>query len=427
MTDKKLKIWLVEEGEALPTDSNSRLMRTGILAKYLASEGHEVTWWSSSFIHGSKSYYCNEYKEIEVQENERLILLHSPIAYKKNVSFERIVYHILLAKQMKEKIETKEVPDIIVCCYPTVQFAEVCSQYAKKHNIPIIMDVRDLWPDIFDRALPEKIRGLACIPLFPMKCHTSRVLKRATAITGVVPYGVMWGLKYAKRKKTKLDEPVYIGYLKPFLTNDQMQEAFDTWEKKGATKDTWNLCFIGTISNSSLDLMTVVEAVLKLDERYSDVRLIIGGAGDGAEEIKKRVGEDKRVVLGGWLGGKEMTALMQMSKAGLYCYKNTIDFTNAFGNKIIQYMSEGLPVISSLKGFSKDYIEEYEMGTVYSEGDVQSCMEAIMRMHDSEVERAEMGTNAKLRFDKDFEFEVVNKRFEEYILTVYDAEGKKNV
>ena len=43
---KKLNIWLIKEGEALPVDDKPRLMRTGSLAKYLSEQGHIVTWWS---------------------------------------------------------------------------------------------------------------------------------------------------------------------------------------------------------------------------------------------------------------------------------------------------------------------------------------------------------------------------------------------
>ena len=50
------RIWLLQDGEPLPTDDNPRLMRTGTLAERLVEAGFDVTWWASSFQHSTKRY-----------------------------------------------------------------------------------------------------------------------------------------------------------------------------------------------------------------------------------------------------------------------------------------------------------------------------------------------------------------------------------
>ena len=40
-------------------------------------------------------------------------------------------------------------PDIIVVSLPTIEFSYEACRYGEKNNVPVIVDVRDLWPDSF--------------------------------------------------------------------------------------------------------------------------------------------------------------------------------------------------------------------------------------------------------------------------------------
>lgn len=408
---KKLKIWLIRASEALPIDKTGKLMRTGLLAEYLAEVGHEVLWWTSTYKHGEKKYRCNEQRVIDVNVHEKLILLHSPKAYKKNISFSRIKYYKKLAKEFSKNCETYAVPDIIICSYPTAEFAKVAECYGKKHNVPVILDVRDLWPDIFERAFPKGIRWLSVILLLPLKIQAGYVFRNAFGITGVTPAMVDWGVQYACREKNSYDRCIHIGCNRKLMSEKAYNEAFQYWLEKGIVKSTWNVCFIGTLSSNSLDLVTVIKAIKKLSFDYPEIRLIVCGAGDAENDLKEVAGKSKNIVFAGWLGEDKMRSLMRISSCGIYCYKNTVDFMGAFGNKIIQYMSEGLPIISSLHGYSESYIQQYDMGIFYEEGDIESCMEAIRTLYLEEGYRKKIGRNSLRRFEIDFEARIVNCHF----------------
>lgn len=103
---RKLNIWIVVDcepmpafGDVIPAMKNARLGRSGLLAKYMSEYGHNVTWWRSSFDHHSKAYYCEEYRETQINPHEKLILLHSPTAYKHNTSPTRIIYSRNLGRE----------------------------------------------------------------------------------------------------------------------------------------------------------------------------------------------------------------------------------------------------------------------------------------------------------------------------------------
>lgn len=413
--EQRLKIWIIRASEDLPIDKTGKLMRAGLLAEYLAKIGHEVIWWTSTYKHGEKRYRYNEQKVIDVNTNEKLVLLHSPKAYKKNISFSRIKYYRKLAKEFSKNCEKYAVPDIIICSYPTIEFAKEAECYGKRHNVPVILDVRDLWPDIFERAFPDRVRWLSKVLLLPLKIQTSKVFQNALGITGVTPAMVKWGVRYANRKRNSYDRCIYIGCNKNTMSEVVYNDALQYWLEKGIDKSTWNLCFIGTLSSNSLDLETVIKAVKELSADYPKIRLVVCGAGDAECDLKKVASKSTNIIFPGWLGEDKMRSLMRISCCGVYCYKNTVDFMGAFGNKIIQYMSEGLPIISSLHGFSKDYISQHNIGIFYEEGNIQSCMESIKVLYLKEEYRKRMGRNSLKRFEIDFETNIVNQHFVQLI------------
>ena len=376
--DSKFKIWIINGWEELPIDKEARLMRMGTLAMYLSDRGHSVTWWSSTFIHGKKKYHYNRYKELDINPCLKLILLHSPVAYKKNISPKRIIHYNILAKELKKHSFKKDRPDIIICSWPTPQFAKVAVEYGKKNNVPGIIDIRDLWPDIYYRALPRRLMTVGKKIIALMKKTVQKTLAQATGIVGVVPSSVEWGCKNAGRTVGKNDRVIFIGNNKIELSNANFEECLVWWKNKGISQGTWNMCFIGTLGHAQ-DLATVIQAVKELAVMYKDIRLIIGGKGDMEEELKAISNDCDNIIFAGWLNQVQMNSLMLMSSCGLYCMKNTEDFYNAFGNKPIQYLSAGLPILSSLQGYSKRLLKEKKCGLIYNEGDVNDCKEKIIQ------------------------------------------------
>lgn len=407
---KKMTVWLIKEGEALPIRKNVRLMRTGSLAKHLAEEGHHVVWWSSSFLHGEKQYISKKYKIADVQDNEKIVLLHSPISYKKNVSFSRILYHQRLAKEFRIHAREFRRPDVIFCSWPTQQFAKEAIKYGKRYGVPVIVDIRDFWPDYFLRVVPEKWKPLGNILLKPLKISASKVLKHADVLTGNVPAALEWGLKYAGRKKNVLDRVIAIGAHRAMLAGDELAVLMKWWEERGVTRETWNICLIATLSSQG-DYDTLIKAVMYLSNKYADIKLIIGGTGDREEELRAIAGNTTSIYFAGWLNKGQMDSLMLMSKAGAFCYKNTDGFCDAFGNKVVQYLSAGLPVLNSSTGYAKEILDANKAGLTYAEGNPIDCARKLELLIENENVQKEMGKNAESLFEKEFDMGIVNRNF----------------
>ena len=208
-----MRVWLVTTGEPLPTDSSEgRLLRTAILAEQMASNGTDVVFWSSTYDHMRKRQRANRNRTLEVQPNYQLRLLFAP-GYRANISLRRHWHHRAVARQFRKEASRAERPDIILCSLPTLELCHEAVELGCRFNIPVVLDVRDLWPDLLLDLIPRPARVGGRIAFHPMFQSVRHSCKHATAITGATPAYVNWGLAYAGREATPLDRNFPMGYV----------------------------------------------------------------------------------------------------------------------------------------------------------------------------------------------------------------------
>ncbi len=155
-----MRVWVIKDGENLPVQTGSRKMRTWLLSEALAAEGCEVTWWATTFSHQRKSLVCDHDCQYAVSDQISLRLLHCG-SYRRNVSFARIKHHQRFGKALRSAIAGLPPPDAIVCSFPIIEAAAQMTAWAQSHGIPVIVDVRDYWPDLYlDRIPGGRYRSL---------------------------------------------------------------------------------------------------------------------------------------------------------------------------------------------------------------------------------------------------------------------------
>src|ERR1035437_9058710 len=213
-----MNIWTICISEPLPIDNGRpRLMRAGMLTSVLRERGHEVTWWTSSFNHSDKCQRSAESTSVTTPQGIRLNLLHG-VQYSRNVCFRRLVNHYQLGRAFRRLSALQPKPDVIFCCWPTIEIAFECVRYARKHSVPIVLDVRDLWPDIFLNELPFSTRGVANLVLHPYIRMTRFAFRHCSAIVGISKGYLEWGLRYAGRDRGPSDAVFPLGYHEPTLS-----------------------------------------------------------------------------------------------------------------------------------------------------------------------------------------------------------------
>lgn len=399
-----MRIWLIKTGEGLPIDGpNTRLLRTGMLAEKLVERGHDVVWWTSSFNHSRKTQRTYMDERFRIKINYIINVIHTR-GYKKNVSFARIADHIEMANKFYLMAKKEKAPDIIFCALPTLSLARVVTHYGLIHNIPVVLDIRDLWPDIFIDIIPPKLKWLATICLTPVNQICRKACRNAIAITGITEPFVKWALIKGNRNPTEWDRAFYLGYRREKPSPDQVLEANCFWERMGVynNRKQFIACFFGTLGRQ-FDIETLINAARIVQNEDSEIKFVICGDGDDAKYYKDTARDCKNVIFPGWVDSKQIWSLLQMSAIGLTPYINNVNFQKSIPNKPAEYFSAGLPVISSLKGELERLLITYNCGINYDPGDASDLARIILKLkHDPDL-ILQMSANARILFNNQFD------------------------
>lgn len=403
-----MKIWVVNEGEHIPPlTGKGRLMRGGMLAHYFSeNEDNEVTWIFSDFLHYEKKFYANKFFEKDLKKNLHLKMLHTRHAYKKNISLARIRYCRLLGRELKQEMERLEKPDVIYCSWPIIEEAYECVRYGQENGVPVVIDIRDMWPDIFIQpfhGVVRKMAGCAVNRLYGEK--TRYVMQKADKVIGVVPAMVQMAGKYGRKMKES-DHPVFLAYRKnaelqnPESGQEEIRRTF------GLRISDFLVSYFGTVNNRVDNMDILIDAAEKNTNR--DVKFIICGQGMAYEECKKRTGNLNNIIFTGLLDKTELAAVAGCSKLGLLAYRNSSDFTDALPNKFGEYLSYKLPVLTSLAGLSRQVVERENCGMYFDSA--ESLNEIIEKYYSDEKFLEAQSQSAWHLYQKQFDADTVYRK-----------------
>lgn len=385
----------------MPT-GNNKVWRTAMLAKLLSVKNN-VTRWTSTFDHQQKEYLYKENIKVKVSDNLSRFFLHSKIPYYKNVSFSRIKNHIEVAKSFEKKIKNESKPDLIYCSFPTIELAYLSVNFGKENDIPVIVDVRDLWPDIFLDLLPNFLKPLGKFILRDFHVKTKYIFKNAYGITAVSRKYLEFGLKYAEREITEKDGIFPLGYddsIEIKLSVDELEELsllkIDT--------DKINVWFVGSFGKT-YDLSPVIEAAICMYENHPNVNFIFSGDGEKMNTWKKESRGLNNIIFTGWVGRKEMQYLSSNSSIGLMAYAKGAP--QGLPNKVFEYMASGLPILSSLETETKDLLENEQIGLTYKAGSSESFIKELKKLILNTKDLEDMGIHSRKVFENNFKSEII--------------------
>ena len=385
-------------------------MRTGMLADALLSMKADVTWWHSTFDHFKKSYQVNEPGDVEISPGYRLRLLDAG-SYKRNISLARFRHHQNLGKIFLDQAPTLPRPDAIVCSYPIPDLASAVVRFGKEQGIPVIVDVRDLWPDIFVHKSPALMRPVVRLFTARMLRQARWVMENASAIVAVSESYLRWGLRQSGREPVSgRDMVLPIG----FQHQPSTEQGDDVISKLLAPlHDKTIISFVGSFSYS-YDLETVAKAASDLWESgRRDLAFVLAGDGQQMDMLKQYAKNTGNILLPGWLDRSGMDALLERADMGLVCCHSV---PGTMPNKVSQYLAFGLPLLSSLEGDSEKLIEEYGIGESYKVGDVTALKNNIATLADDKNLLGFTSSNAASVFLEKFEAEKIYRKYSELVL-----------
>ena len=410
-----MKIWFIFIGEPLPVEKNVRLHRYGLFTKFLAKKGHDITWWTSTFSHNVKKNFFDSDTELCL-DSVSLKFIYSG-SYKKNISIARILHHKIFAKKFfkqalltvsKNKMTNK--PDLIICSNPTIDNVFYVRKLCKKLRVPFLIDFRDFWPNDMLDLFPRPLSLLGKVLLSRSFYQIRKGCQSATGIMASSPKLLTYGLSFASRKKQKTDYVMLHGY-PDVAIKKRIPKHSSYLSTLGIDSKHFNICFFGTIGKF-FQLDTVIEAAKKLSN-IKEIKFILCGSGDKLSYFENLAKPLSNVLFPGWVNQEDIQYLMSISAVGLAPYINSNKFE--YPNKLFEYLSAGLPIISSLKGEISEELRVHKCGYNYDSHSEKSLRATILTMFSNKEKTKKMGKNAQHLFQKKYSHSLIFTDTEQYL------------
>jgi glycosyltransferase involved in cell wall biosynthesis len=395
-----MKIWILQTGEPLQIDSSgARAMRAINLSNSLANKGHEVTLWSANFDHISKRHRFKKSTTIKYKSNLQIKLINS-VGYKKNQGMTRLFDHAQLAFNLNFALKKEQVPDIAFLGYPPIEVAWVMSRFLKRNKIPYVVDVKDMWPDVLLRALPNYARRMGKLILTPYYLLMNYTFRSATSISSISPDFLDLSIKIANRERNFYDSVNYLTNIETTYPNDEIVNAREWLDKIGVLDDKKSRCsFIGTLSNA-FDWDCVIEAF-----KNSKTELLIAGDGPCFQDLKEKTKNQSNIVMLGRVTAVQSRVVAERTDVFIAPYKYNLEFSKSLPNKFFDAMQFGKPILSSVTGSASQFLVQKNIGLIYS--DVYTLGQALEKVESYPTQFRRMGQAALDAYNKDFSGHIV--------------------
>jgi len=400
---KLRSVWLNKETEMVISDvaQDERLFRLAEFAKSLLSKDYQVTMFFSSFNHFKKIQRPIGTYSIDSLTNHFI----KTVGYRSHVSVDRALSHLIYSIRLKSIIKSLIPPDLVVLSVPNIDSGYVLAKYCYKRDIPYVVDVRDLWPDI----LFFSTRGILKLILTPYYYYLNRklrfILNYASNMVATSPQYVSWAKEKVPSKNFEKAQVIYLGAKAP-------ANAF----KDSTHLDKKRILFVGTLSRQ-FDFQKVFDAAKKLEFR-NDIQFVFVGSGDKLVELRAKEEEQRNIEFLGWLDGVALQEELNSSYLGLLPYVENVNFTGNVTNKFGEYLSYGKPLLVGVSGIMAELAASNNVGFYYQSA--EQLVEFILDLIDNTNLYEKMAKNCRLLFEREFDFVVVNNQYENVIITTYE-------
>ncbi len=403
-------VWILQTGEPLNCDGkNIRPMRAINLSSALISKNHKVEIISTRFYHQKKIFRKNS-KTTFYGKSLTETLINSS-GYKSNLGIARLIdHHILFISLLLNLFRREKKPDLIFIGYPPIEWSLAAVIYAKIKNIPIILDIKDIWPDIFwdNQKISKTKRNTIKFIFIPYRIYASIISTLSDYITGpTLSLAVYFKNKYKNlflKKIFSLNEPKT--FSSPIVP--PKENALEPYQEEDKLDPniTLRILFIGSLM-SIYDFETVSKSLKILSEKGIKYKFYIAGGGGSEKQIKRIFNDNSKVHFLGWVNRDKALELSKECHLAIAPYQNILNYKLNLVNKYIDYMSLALPILSPVEGYVQNLIDKYDIGWNYKANNALDLSEKFLNILESKKCIEIKSKNAYNLYKNKYKYEIV--------------------
>lgn len=390
-------------------------------AKNLQILGYEPTVFAANTFHGGSEPSIDTGKE-KYRESQAGSIPFVLVKTKEAVgnSLDRILnmlgFYWNLFSVSKSQVKRHGKPDIILASsvHPLTMVAGI--QIGKKLNVPVICEVRDLWPEAIFQF--TKVKETSLLGKILVRGE-HWIYKNADALI----FTKEGDTDYIKEKKWDVAQGGDIDLAKAYYINNGLDiEVFDkgikehTFDDPHLENNQFTVTYVGSLRPVN-DVTNIVQAA-KILRDEKDIQFLIYGEGSEEEKIAAMIEEAnlENIHLKGYVEKKYIPYILNHSSVNLLNYSRT-KYNWSRGNssnKLFEYMASGKPIISNVEmGYS--IIKKYDCGIELKTGDAADLAQAILAIKEMPAaEYQSMGARGRAGA-RDFDFKYLTSKLTEVI------------
>ena len=288
----------------------------------------------------------------------------------------------------------------------TIGIPGIVAKY--KFKAPMYFWVQDLWPESITAAGGIKNKSVLAVLDWLTRYiynHSKKVLIQSKAFTQYII-------------NQNIDETKLIYY--PNSTENYYKEMRADEELLKTLPKGYKLMFAGNIGEAqSFDTLLSAAAILK--KELIDVKWLILGDGRMKEYVHLKIKEfdlsDNFYLLGAF-PSSEMPKYFSCADALIVSLKKDPIFALTIPSKIQSYLACGKPIITSLDGEGSRIIQEANAGFTSPSEDPVALAQIIIKFFTLTCnDQKELGKNARIYFNNEFERDFLINKLESILLT----------
>jgi glycosyltransferase involved in cell wall biosynthesis len=418
-----VRIWILCTGEPVPfvpAEAGDRFLRAGKLAEYLKSQGHDITWWTARFDHYGKQFRdVAGNTPLQLSDTApRMIFLES-CGYQRHFGPRRFLDHWQIGRAFRKLAPDQPKPDVILASFPLVELCSEAVAFGSKHNVPVILDIRDLWPDVIYDRLTAKTGFSGEGFFFPYERLCKRAFQNADRVIGITKGMQEWCYaRFGRGSGRRAVDAVFRQFKPRPVEPDTDWPAIERfWRGKNIdlNADVTRLVWTGSIIADS-DGPTLLEAIGRLPASTANtLEIIVAGRGPLVPTVEELARKQQCLKYVGWIGNAEMNALLERSHIGLLCYLDRFDFQVATPNKIIDYCAAGMRILTNLTGEVRLLSDDPDLVINYPTGDAKALSGLLNEIANHPDTYRKKFPPARTVFDAEFDAAIVLPAFEAYL------------
>ncbi|HFQ5395548.1 TPA: glycosyltransferase family 4 protein [Vibrio vulnificus] len=371
-----MKILYLHQYFATP-DSNAGT-RSYEMAKRLVANGHEVTFITSSAYLSKENKLSSGWNQLNI-DGINLHILHLP--YSNNDSYLSRVFKFIKFS-IKSMVKSYSVAaDVVFATSTPLTIAIPSIFYSKVKKVPMVFEVRDLWPE-----LPIAMGAIKN----PIVIWLAKQLEKAAYNNSERIIGLSPGMCDGVKKQGISSDKIVLA------TNSCDTDLFDVDTIIGTMYKQNKLPFAGdrklVVYTGTFGPINDVNYIVRLaktsKEQSNNICFIAIGSGMKKNEViefarEEGVLNDNLFILDP-VPKTEIVELLSAADLSLSLFGSIKEMWHNSANKLFDALASGTPIAINYGGWQKEFIEESSCGLILDDDFMQSARVINEFLHDKD-------------------------------------------